>query len=87
MIPAGIFENGNDDGDQEGLHNGQDSVDGTGVPQDKGADAEGGAEEEDETNHFFSVAENSKKAVMDMIGAHVIDPILEAFHLAGDDAL
>ncbi len=48
VIPAGILENGNDDGDQEGLHNGQDSVDGTGVPQDNGADAEGGAEKEDE---------------------------------------
>ena len=43
MIPAGIFENGNDDGDQEGLHNGQDSVACTGAPQGDCTDTEGGA--------------------------------------------
>ncbi len=59
----------------------------TGVPQGDGADAEGGAEKEDETDHFSPVAENGEEPVMDMIGAHIIDPVLEALHLAGDDPL
>jgi len=76
VIPTGIFENGNDNGNQEGLHNGQDSVACTGAPQGDGADAEGGAEKEDEKDHFSSVAENNQETVMNMIGAHIIDPAL-----------
>jgi len=86
-LAARIFKNGNDDSNKECLQNCQNSVDEAGVPQCNGTDAESGAEEEDEKDRFSPIAKNSKKTVMDMIGTHIIDPILKAFHLAGDDTL